>query len=292
MPSRKKKNISYFNTNVTSIISVSMVLLLLGIVALIGVAANEATRQIRENVGIDVSMSEIATDSQADALKRELTHAAYAASVKYVSKDEALMLWKEDTGEDLMEVIGFNPLTAEFEVHVKSEYASVDSLNHISAMLKRNPAIDEVKVHTDQVEAMNRSVRQTATILLVVAVAMMIISLALINNTVRMTVYSRRFLIHTMKLVGATPGFIRKPIVVSNMLNGVVAACIATALLGGIVYYLSLDGLVGAAVTMLVPVGEMLMIGVALAVVGAVLCAVAAYFAANKYIKLDYDRLF
>ena len=292
MPSRKKKNISYFNTNVTSIISVSMVLLLLGIVALIGVAANEATRQIRANVGIDVSMSEIATDSQVDALKRELTHAAYAASVKYVSKDEALMLWKEDTGEDLMEVIGFNPLTAEFEVHVKSEYASVDSLNHISAMLKRNPAIDEVKVHTDQVEAMNRSVRQTATILLVVAVAMMIISLALINNTVRMTVYSRRFLIHTMKLVGATPGFIRKPIVVSNMLNGVVAACIATALLGGIVYYLSLDGLVGAAVTMLVPVGEMLMIGVALAVVGAVLCAVAAYFAANKYIKLDYDRLF
>lgn len=292
MPSRKKKNISYFNTNVTSIISVSMVLLLLGIVALIGVAANEATRQIRENVGIDVSMSEIATDSQVDALKRELTHAAYAASVKYVSKDEALMLWKEDAGEDLMEVIGFNPLTAEFEVHVKSEYASVDSLNHISAMLKRNPAIDEVKVHTDQVEAMNRSVRQTATILLVVAVAMMIISLALINNTVRMTVYSRRFLIHTMKLVGATPGFIRKPIVVSNMLNGVVAACIATALLGGIVYYLSLDGLVGAAVTMLVPVGEMLMIGVALAVVGAVLCAVAAYFAANKYIKLDYDRLF
>ncbi len=292
MPSRKKKNISYFNTNVTSIISVSMVLLLLGIVALIGVAANEATRQIRENVGIDVSMSEIATDSQVDALKRELTYAAYAASVKYVSKDEALMLWKEDTGEDLMEVIGFNPLTAEFEVHVKSEYASVDSLNHISAMLKRNPAIDEVKVHTDQVEAMNRSVRQTATILLVVAVAMMIISLALINNTVRMTVYSRRFLIHTMKLVGATPGFIRKPIVVSNMLNGVVAACIATALLGGIVYYLSLDGLVGAAVTMLVPVGEMLMIGVALAVVGAVLCAVAAYFAANKYIKLDYDRLF
>lgn len=292
MPSRKKKNISYFNTNVTSIISVSMVLLLLGIVALIGVAANEATRQIRENVGIDVSMSEIATDSQVDALKRELTHAAYAASVKYVSKDEALMLWKEDTGEDLMEVIGFNPLTAEFEVHVKSEYASVDSLNHISAMLKRSPVIDEVKVHTDQVEAMNRSVRQTATILLVVAVAMMIISLALINNTVRMTVYSRRFLIHTMKLVGATPGFIRKPIVVSNMLNGVVAACIATALLGGIVYYLSLDGLVGAAVTMLVPVGEMLMIGVALAVVGAVLCAVAAYFAANKYIKLDYDRLF
>lgn len=292
MPSRKKKNISYFNTNVTSIISVSMVLLLLGIVALIGVAANEATRQIRENVGIDVSMSEIVTDSQVDALKRELTHAAYAASVKYVSKDEALMLWKEDTGEDLMEVIGFNPLTAEFEVHVKSEYASVDSLNHISAMLKRNPAIDEVKVHTDQVETMNRSVRQTATILLVVAVAMMIISLALINNTVRMTVYSRRFLIHTMKLVGATPGFIRKPIVVSNMLNGVVAACIATALLGGIVYYLSLDGLVGAAVTMLVPVGEMLMIGVALAVVGAVLCAVAAYFASNKYIKLDYDRLF
>lgn len=269
-----------------------MVLLLLGIVALIGMAANEATRQIRENVGFDVSMSEVATDVQVDALRRELAHAPYAASVKYVSKEEALMQWKAETGEDLMEVVGFNPLTAEFEVHVRADYASVDSLNRIAAALRHNQAIDEVKVHSEQVKEMNSGVRRAAMILLVVAVAMAVISLALINNTVRMTVYSRRFLIHTMKLVGATPAFIRKPIVVSNMLNGGIAACVAIVLLAGMAYYLSIDGVVGVAVTGLVPVDAMLVVGVALVAVGAALCAAAAYFAANKYIKLDYDKLF
>ncbi len=269
-----------------------MVLLLLGIVALIGVAANEAALQIRENVGFDVSMSEVATDVQVDALRRELAHAPYVASVKYVSKEEALMQWKDDTGEDLMEVVGFNPLTAEFEVHVRAGYASVDSLNRIAAALRRDQAIDEVKVHNDQVEEMNRGVRQTAMLLLAVAVAMAVISLALINNTVRMTVYSRRFLIHTMKLVGATPAFIRKPIVVSNMLNGVLAACVAIVLLAGMVYYLSIDGVVGAVAVGLVPVDAMLAVGAGLVVAGAGLCAAAAYFAANKYIKLDYDKLF
>lgn len=269
-----------------------MVLLLLGIVALIGVAANEAARQIRENVGFDVSMSEVAADEQVAALRRELAHAPYVASVKYVSKEEALMQWKDDTGEDLMEVVGFNPLTAEFEVHVKADYASVDSLSRIASALRHNQAVDEVKVHNEQVEDMNRGVRKAAMIMLVVAVAMAVISLALINNTVRMTVYSRRFLIHTMKLVGATPAFIRKPIVVSNMLNGVLAACVAIVLLAGITYYLSVDGVVGAAVTGLVPVNVMFAIAAGLIALGAGLCAAAAYFAANKYIKLDYDKLF
>lgn len=269
-----------------------MVLLLLGVVAVIGIATNEASDMIRENVGLDVSMRVEATDAQINILKRDLNRAKYVASVKYVSKDEAMELWKKETGEDLMEVLGFNPLTDEFEVHVKSQYASIDSLERISLLLRRNPVIEDVKVHQGQVETMNKSMSQVALILLIVACVMLVISLVLINNTVRMTMYSRRFLIHTMKLVGATPAFIRRPIVVSNMMNGIIAAIIALAMLAGIVYYVSADGILGTAVQTLLPKEQLALVAVALIAMGAVLCSVAAFFAANKYIRLDYDKLF
>lgn len=290
--SQKKKKISYFRTNVTSVVSVTMVLLLLGIVALIGISAQEMSREIKENIGFDISMKEDATSKQTVALKKELSGAAYTSDVKYVSKEEALQFWEKETGENLIEVLGFNPLTAEFEVHVKSEYANIDSLNKIEKAIAQNPAVDEVKVHRYQVESVNDSLGKAAVIFFVVAVAMMIISLALINNTVRMTVYSRRFLIHTMKLVGATPGFIRKPIIVSNIFNGILASIIAMIILAGLIYYLSRDGVVGLVVTMFLPTEHVMMVFGLMVVVGVVLCSIAAYFAANKYINLDYDRLF
>lgn len=292
MSPRKRKNISYFNVDTMSIISVAMVLLLLGIVVTIGVFANETTKKIRENIGFDVSVCEAATAQQIAQLRQDLTRGAYAASVKYISKEDAMRQWRDETGEDIEKVLGFNPLTAQFEVHVKSQYMSLDSLNRIADTLQKNELIDEVKVYSDQVKAVNSSLKQTVTILLVVAIAMIIISLALINNTVRMTVYSRRFLIYTMKLVGATPSFIRRPIVVSNMLNGMISAVVATILLGGILYYLSFDGLVGAMIQEFIPVWLVLAIFGILLVTGAVLCSITAFFAADRYIRLDYDKLF
>ena len=126
----------------------------------------------------------------------------------------------------------------------------------------------------------------------VAAAAMLIISLALINNTVRMTIYSKRFLIHTMKLVGATPGFIRRPNVVSCMINGIIAAFVAVGLLSALLYYLGLDSLAGEAVREAVPIEAVGATAAAMVVLGALLCCATAFFAANKYIRLDYDRLF
>lgn len=288
-----KKKISYFSANVTAVISVALVLLLLGIVAVIGVGANGLSEKIKENIGFDISMKEDATEQQIAALRRDIAAAPFTARMKYVSKEDALEVWREETGEDLMAVLGFNPLTAEIEVHVRSDYSDVASIDRIAAGLKQKyAAIESVTTHRENIEAINRTLTQTALVLGVAAAAMLIISLALINNTVRMTIYSKRFLIHTMKLVGATPGFIRRPIVVSCMINGIIAAFVAVGLLSALLYYLSLDSLAGEAVREAVPIEAVGATAAAMVVLGALLCCATAFFAANKYIRLDYDRLF
>lgn len=288
-----KKKISYFSANVTAVISVALVLLLLGIVAVIGVGANGLSEKIKENIGFDISMKEDATEHQIAALRRDIAAAPFTARMKYVSKEDALEVWREETGEDLMAVLGFNPLTAEIEVHVRSNYSDVASIDRIAAGLKQKyTAIESVTTHRENIEAINRTLTQTALVLGVAAAAMLIISLALINNTVRMTIYSKRFLIHTMKLVGATPGFIRRPIVVSCMINGIIAAFVAVGLLSALLYYLSLDSLAGEAVREAVPIEAVGATAAAMVVLGALLCCATAFFAANKYIRLDYDRLF
>lgn len=288
-----KKKISYFSANVTAVISVALVLLLLGIVAVIGVGANGLSEKIKENIGFDISMKEDATEHQIAALRRDIAAAPFTARMKYVSKEDALEVWREETGEDLMAVLGFNPLTAEIEVHVRSNYSDVASIDRIAAGLKQKyTAIESVTTHRENIEAINRTLTQTALVLGVAAAAMLIISLALINNTVRMTIYSKRFLIHTMKLVGATPGFIRRPIVVSCMINGIIAAFVAVGLLSALLYYLSLDSLAGEAVREAVPLEAVGATAAAMVVLGALLCCATAFFAANKYIRLDYDRLF
>ena len=288
-----KKKISYFSANVTAVISVALVLLLLGIVAVIGVGANGLSEKIKENIGFDISMKEDATEHQIAALRRDIAAAPFTARMKYVSKEDALEVWREETGEDLMAVLGFNPLTAEIEVHVRSYYSDVASIDRIAAGLKKKyAAIESVTTHRENIEAINRTLTQTALVLGVAAAAMLIISLALINNTVRMTIYSKRFLIHTMKLVGATPGFIRRPIVVSCMINGIIAAFVAVGLLSALLYYLGLDSLAGEAVREAVPIEAVGATAAAMVVLGALLCCATAFFAANKYIRLDYDRLF
>ena len=234
-------------------------------------------------------VKESATEAEVNQLKQMWNNAAYMSSVKYVSREDALKEWERETGEDLMEVLGVNPLSAEFEVKVKADYANVDSLNKIEYQLKQVPGIESVQMHKDVVDTINNNIKNVALILIAVAVVLLIISVALINNTVRLTVYSRRFLIHTMKLVGAKPSFIRRPIVVSNAVNGMIASVIAMVLLSGVLYYLiefeagwgSLISLVDVAVVY----------GMLLAV-GAVICALAAMFAANRFIALDYDDLF
>lgn len=290
MAKQNKSKISYFQSNITATVSVALVLVLIGITAFLGLTARTISRDLKENMGFSIVLKTDATDTDVAALSAMLKQAPYAAKVTYISKDDALKQWKKDTGEDLVETFGVNPLSAEFQVNVKAAYANTGKLKGLQKQLQQQNGVDEVALYEAEVDAANNNIGNISIMLLIVAALLVFISFALINNTVRLTVYSRRFLIHTMKLVGAKPGFIRRPFVVQNMLNGLIAAVVACLAFVG-VYYASQDfvsGFVGSMISEM----EVAIVFVGLAAIGVLICGIAAFFAATKYIRLDYDDLF
>lgn len=289
MDKKRHKGISTFSAQITSTISVSLVLMLLGIIALLGIAASSITNNIKENMGFDIILTENATDAEANKMKQTLLNAPYISSTKYFSAEDALNKWQEETGEDLIALLGVNPFSPEFEVKVKSEYADVDSINKIVETVKRMPSVAEINIHTHIVQSINDNIRNIALILLIISAALMLISFVLINNTVRLTVYSRRFIIHTMKLVGATAGFIRRPFIINNIIHGIIAAIISIMMLSALFLYIkSID----PAIINIISWEAISWVYGILMVAGIAICALAALMATNKYLRIDYDDMF
>lgn len=287
----KKGNsgISTFSAQITSTISVALVLLLLGIVAFMGIATNSVTNSIKSNMGFDVILKETASTQEINQLKQLWTNAIYVSSTKYYSPEDALHKWQEETGEDLIELLGANPFSPEFEIKVKHNFANIDSINKITSAIQANPCIAEIKVHSDMIDTINNNIRSIAFILILISAALMLISFVLINNTIRLTIYSRRFLIHTMKLVGATAGFIRRPFIINNILHGFIAAIIAILILSGTLYYIqTLDSVIFN----IINIEAIAWVFTSIILLGILICALAALLATNKYLRINYDDMF
>ncbi len=289
MEKKHRKGISTFSAQITATVSVALVLMLLGIISLLGIAAHSITSEIKENMGFSIVFSDTATDNQINYLKQRITTAPYVSSMRYFSAADAMNKWKEDTGEDLMQVLGVNPFSPELEVKVKADYADVDSIGAIVAPISSLPYISDINVHTEMVDAVNANIKSITIILTAIAAVLLFISFALINNTIRLSVYSRRFTIHTMKLVGATGAFIRKPFLTGNLISGLVAGIVADAILAGaLAYFHTLDKTIREAVTW--PAALCVFAGVI--VLGMLICFTAAVFATNKYLRSSYDDMF
>lgn len=290
MAKQQKSKISYFQSNITATVSVALVLILIGVTAFLGLSARTMSRELKENMGFSIVLKTDATDADIAGLKAIFAKAPYVAKTTFISKDQALEQWKKDTGENLVETFGVNPLSAEFQVNVKANYAEIGKLKSIQAQLMHQSGVEDIALYETKVETTNKNIGNITIVLLFVAALLVFISFALINNTVRLTVYSRRFLIHTMKLVGAKPGFIRRPFVVQNMLNGLIAAAVACLVFVG--SYFAAQDIVGGLVGTMFNELEVAAVFVGLAIAGVVICGIAAFFAANKYIHLNYDDLF
>lgn len=290
MAKQQKSKISYFQSNITATVSVALVLILIGVTAFLGLSARTMSRELKENMGFSIVLKTDATDADIAGLKAIFAKAPYVAKTTFISKDQALEQWQKDTGENLVETFGVNPLSAEFQVNVKANYAEIGKLKSIQAQLMHQSGVEDIALYETEVETTNKNIGNITIVLLFVAALLVFISFALINNTVRLTVYSRRFLIHTMKLVGAKPGFIRRPFVVQNMLNGLIAAAVACLVFVG--SYFAAQDIVGGLVGTMFNELEVAAVFVGLALAGVVICGIAASFAANKYIHLNYDDLF
>ncbi len=278
-----------FGKHLTSTVSVGMVLLILGIVGSAAFAAGNITRHIRENLGFNMVMRVDADMTQINDMKRRLTSSDFVASYDYMSPEEILEQENAYLGSDIVELIGGNPYQPEFSVRVKAQYASVDSFEKITAPLRMSDSVEEITVHTEMVESINSNIGSLSLVLIALAGALLIISFVLINNTVRLTIYSARFLLHTMKLVGATNAFIRRPIVIGNMLNGILAAAVAILLLCLLrVYAISIDPDLALAL----PWSDLIWVFMGIVAGGILICGTASWLATNKYLRQKYDDMF
>lgn len=286
---KKRTSLMSFGKHLTSTVSVGMVLLILGIVGFAAFASSNITKHIRENLGFNMVMSMSADMTQINAMKSRLTSSEFVSSYEYLSPEEILDQENAYLDTDVVGLLGTNPYQPEFTVKVKSEYASVDSLNKIIAPLRSMPIVEEVTVHTEVVESINANIGSLSLILVALAGALLVISFVLINNTVRLTIYSARFLLHTMQLVGATNGFIRRPIVLGNVLNGVLAAVVAIGLLVLLrVYAVSIEPDLALAL----PWNDLAIVFLGLVAGGMLICGMASWISTNKYLYQSYDEMF
>ncbi len=280
----------FFGARLTSIISISLVLFVLGLIAFMGVLATELSVFVKENIGFSIVLSDEIKPNEVTALRKKLNDAPFSKSVRYISKEDALKELSEELGENPEEFLGFNPLQASMEVGLHSEYANSDSITLIERDVKAlSTAIQEFNYRKDLVELVNDNMKKASIILFGLAVILMFISLALINNTVRLGVYSKRFLINTMKLVGATPGFIRRPFIRSNIVNGIAAAFIAIGMLSGLIFYLTQEF---AGFQVLINEELLLIVFGIILGMGILITMVASFFAINRYIRMDGDDMY
>lgn len=291
MKKEKEVKISYWAHHLTTIVSVTLVLLLMGITALIWISADSETRRLKEKIELSVIMRDSVPAGATEAIVARLKSAPYAQNVRLITKEEALSRWTADTGENLEEMFGVNPLSEEVTFGVKADYASARSISRITGELQGLAGVETVSSpDAEMIESMNRNIQRMTLILGVVVAIMLLISFVLINNTVHLTIYSRRFTIHTMKLVGATNGFIRRPVILNNMFAGLIAGLVASAIMA--------LAMVGAKETGLPDVASYVgwpafgVVAASLTVVGLTLCALASCVSANTYLRKDYGQLF
>lgn len=283
--------ISYLATHFTTTVSVTLVLLLVGIIAMITISSRRETKRIREQLEVSLIMKDSVSDAQASEIASFIAGKPYAVETGYIGKERALREWKDETGEDLETLFGVNPLSPEVYFRIKADYSSQDSLNIIRKELQAMPSVADVAMpDSEMVEAMNDNIENLAIILGVIAAVMIVISFVLINNTVHLSIYSRRFTIHTMQLVGATNGFIRRPFIVNNMMAGLMAGIVASGVTA--VALAAAPHMGWNDVADYISWGLYACVAGGMLLGGTLICAMAAWLATGRYLRKDYDELF
>lgn len=286
----KHNSVSYFDMQfVTSSISTTLVLLLLGLVVFFVLGAHNLSVYVKENINFSILISDDMKESDILKLQKKLDKEPFVKATEYISKKQALREQTEAMGTDPQEFLGYNPFTASIEVKLHSDYANSDSIAKIEKKIKKNTNIQEVLYQKDLIDAVNDNIRNISLMLLGLAVILTFISFALINNTIRLTIYSKRFLIHTMKLVGASWSFIRRPFLRRNFWIGVLSAVIADAVLWGAAYWLV--SYEPELIRVITP-DVMLLVSVSVLIFGMLITWLCALLSINKYLKMKAGTLY
>jgi cell division transport system permease protein len=230
--SSKKVKTIYIST----VFGIAMVLLMIGLLGLILVHANNLSRYVKENIVLNLFMDDSAHETDVLQLQKQLDTNPMVKQTQYVSKELAARNLQKDLGEDFVKFLGYNPLSQSLDVYLKADYTNNADIEKFKTALLKNPLVKEVKYQQSLVDQMNSNLTSISLIILAFAGIFIILSVALINNTIRLAIYSQRFLIKSMQLVGATKGFIRKPFLLYGIWHGLLGALISVVILIGTLY--------------------------------------------------------
>ena len=277
------------NAYLSSVISISLVLLLVGIASMLLVNAKSVSDYFKENMQASVRMKQNVSEDAALTFKTKLDKERYIKSSLFVSKEQGRREMADMLGDDFLDVFETSPIPVSIDVTLNAEYVSADSLEVVRTEIAKSPLVDEVVYQRSLVDALNANLSKISLIMGVFIALLMFISYVLINNTVRLSVFARRFTIHTMKLVGATKNFIRAPFLVQSAFQGIFAAMISIVVLVGILFFVKSEFAQLFEVFRL----ELLLLVMGIVLVsGLVICVSSTYFVVGKLVSLKKDELY
>ncbi len=290
----KRKETEYSKTRLKSsyltlVISVSLVLFLLGFLGLVLINARELSDYFRESLTFTIMLNDDSKEADIRMLQKDLDAKPYVKSTEYISKDEAATKMKEDLGEDFISFLGDNPLPSSIDVYLHAGYTKPDSVAKIEKYVLEYPFVKEVWYQESLLYLINENVSKISLFLLVISSFLFLIALTIINNTIRLSIYSKRFLIRTMQLVGATRAFIRRPFLVQSAFHGLLAALIAMSLMVGVLYMIEKEFFL---MFTFESTNLLILLGISIIITGVLINIISTYFSVNKYLSISEDKLY
>lgn len=290
MKTKTQKSKKRFKIQILSVyVSTTLVLILLGTMGILMIAAKSLSDNIKKDFTVSVVIKNDSNEKEIQKLRNSLNKKAYVAKATYISKEMVLEEQKKELGTDPVEFLGFNPYEASIELSIKPEAATESNLAVIEKEIRIYPSVSEVIYHKELISAINSNINRIGVALLILFALLTIISWSLISNLVRLTIYSQRFLLHTMKLVGATWGFIRRPFLTRNFRIGLCSGIMANIFLGGGLYLLAERE---PAIITILPLENIIAVGAATIIFGIVITVLCAYSSVNRFLRMKGNDLY
>lgn len=286
---RNNRSISLIGSSITTIVSISLVLFLLGLTFFVTIMGREISSFIKENITITVELSDKLSDAAVGKLQKELGDSPYVRNVTLITKDQVKKELIEELGGDPEEILGYVPTSNYFDINLKSEYANTDSIKVVEKSLKGKKIVKSFLYSQETLDMINSNLSKVITGLFILSLLLLVISVTLIRNTIKLNIYSKRFLINTMQLVGATNGFIRRPFMVKTATLGIIAAILANLAIVVLVYNLT------QSFPELMSIVDVKYLGFLLCLIlllGILLPVIATAMAVNRYLRMNTNNLY
>ena len=282
---RRKLISSYFSVT----LSITLVLFLLGLLGFLLINVKNLTDSYKEHLIINVFLKDTAKEADIEQLQKSLSLASYTKQVEFISKEQAAQSFSEELGEDFISFIGDNPLGNSFDLALKADYVTPQKMEEVKESILQNASVKEVNYDKDSVKKIHSNIQSISLVILAVSAIFTVVAMLLINASIRLSVYSKRFIIKTMQLVGATKAFIRRPFIITNIWLGILSAILACAALAFTFYAMDQSGPEWG---LIMHYRDFIWVGAALFLIGVFLSWISTYFAAQRFLNLHTDELY